>query len=176
MMAQKQGHLLAAKVEPAMWVMAQDRLKDDVLWISQGFKVTTPSPHGGPCIYKKVEARDERIAGTQFTRNDYALAVKWWCTAGDDPEERTYEAWVPTAADIEAYGMEQGDDVFFLVNSTELRMVGFQMDPIDPPPTPSAHVSHRTRSAMSAPERASTDGRRFRLPADVENQGLAMCW
>ena len=112
MMAQKQGHLLAAKVEPAMWVMAQDRLKDDVLWISQGFKVTTPSPHGGPCIYKKVEARDERIAGTQFTRNDYALAVKWWCTAGDDPEERTYEAWVPTAADIEAYGMEQGDDVF----------------------------------------------------------------
>ena len=73
-------------------------------------------------------------------------------------------------------GMEQGDDVFFLVNSTELRMVGFQMDPVDPPPTPSAHVSHRTRRASSAPERASTEGRRFRLPADVENQGLALCW
>ena len=39
--AQKQGHLLAAKVmvEPYMWVMAQDRLKDDVIWIGQGFKV-----------------------------------------------------------------------------------------------------------------------------------------
>ena len=72
--------------------------------------------------------------------------------------------------------MEQGDDVFFLVNSTELRMVGFQMDPVDQPPTPSAHVSHRPRRASSAPERASSEGRRFRLPADVENQGLAMCW
>lgn len=48
--------------------------------------------------------------------------------------------------------------------------------PVDPPPTPSAHVSHRTRGARSAPERASSEGRRFRLTADVENQGLAMCW
>ena len=77
----------------------------------------------------------------------------------------------------------QGDDVFFLFNSTELRMVGFQMEPVDPPPAPSPHISRRTRSASSAPERASTEGRRFRLPADVENQGLASlamwlleCW
>ena len=127
-------------------------------------------------IYKKVEARDERIAGTQFTRNDYALAVKWWKKTADDPEERTYEEETPTAEDIEAFGMEQGDDVFFLANSTELRMVGFQMDPVDQPSTPSAHISHRTRRASSAPERASSEGRRFRLPADIENQGLAMCW
>lgn len=89
---------------------------------------------------------------------------------------RVYEEDTPTAEDIEALGMEQGDDVFFLVNSTELRMVGFQMDPVDHLPTPSAHISHRTRRASSAPERASSKGRRFRLPADVENQGLAMCW
>ena len=29
---------------------------------------------------------------------------------------RTYEEWVPSAADIEACGIQVGDDVFFLVN------------------------------------------------------------
>ena len=67
-------------------------------------------------------------------------------------------------------------DVFFLVNSTELRMVGFQMESVTPPRCPTAHVAHRTRRARSAPERPETEGRRFRLPADVENQGLALCW
>ena len=82
----------------------------------------------------------------------------------------------PTPEEIEADGIEQDNDVFFLVNSTEVRMVGFAMDPVDLPPRPAAHKRHRTRGASSAPERAETEGRRFRLPADVENQGLAKCW
>jgi hypothetical protein len=131
---------------------------------------------GGPCIYKQCTARSERISGTEFNRNDYVLAVKWWVKTDDDPEERTYEEWVPTAEDIETYGIEEGDEVFFILNSTELRMVGFQMDPVTPPANTVVHIAHRTRKASSAPERASTAGRRFRLPADVENQGLALCW
>ena len=66
-------------------------------------------------------------------------ALKWWVTTDDDPEMHTYEEWVLTAEDIEAYGMEQDDEVFVLVNSTELRMVGFQMDPVEPPLAPTAH-------------------------------------
>ena len=37
-------------------------------------------------------------------------AFKWWVTTDDDPEMHTYEEWVLTAEDIEAYGMEQDDD------------------------------------------------------------------
>ena len=40
MAAQKQGHLLAARVQPGMWIMAQDREKDDTIWIGQAFKLT----------------------------------------------------------------------------------------------------------------------------------------
>lgn len=156
------------------WLRTVRRTTQKKTWIGQGFKLKKGD--GGACIYKKIGDRSERINGSEYTRGDYAVAVKWWVKTSDDPEERTYEAEVPSAEDIQAYGMEQDDDTFFLVNSTELRMVGFQMDPIDPPPRPTAHVSHRTRGASSAPECASTEGRRFRLPADVENQGLAMCW
>ena len=179
--AQKPGRLLAEQVEPGMWVMFQDRDRDDTIWIGQGFKLKQPWKDGsgkvaGPCIYKRIEDRSVKLSGTEYTRGDYALAIKWWKKSLGDPEERTYEAEVPSAEDIEACGMEQDDDVFFLANSTELRMVGFQMDSVDPPVRPTAHVSHRTRGASSAPERASTEGRQFRIPADVENQGLAKCW
>ena len=135
----------------------QDREKDDTLWYGQAFKLR----HGG-CIYEKVEARSKWIGRTEFTRGDYALAVKWWLKDSNDPEERTIEEWQPSAADKEACGIEQGDDVFFVVNSTELRDVGFQMDALDPPPVPVA-VARRTRSASAEPVRAATSGRRFRV-------------
>ena len=35
MAAQREGHRLGAKLEPAMWLAAQDRLKGDVIWIGQ---------------------------------------------------------------------------------------------------------------------------------------------
>ena len=102
-----------------LWVMFQDRNKDDTLWIGQGFKLNQPWKDGsgkvaGPCIYKRIEDRSLKINGTEYTRGDYALAINWWKKSLGDPEERTYEAEVPSAEDIEACGMEQDDDVFFL--------------------------------------------------------------
>ena len=130
----------------------------------------------GGCIYEKVTAREKWICRTEFTRGDYALAVKWWAKTTDDPEDRTIEEWQPSAEDVAACGIEVGDDVFFIVNSTELRDVGFQMDAVDPPPTPVAVPRRRGRSASAQPERSSSAGRRFRVPADVENRHLALCW
>ena len=69
-----------------MWLAVEDRLASDTLFIGQAHKLPN-----GTCIRKKVEARDEMIAGTQFTRGDYAITVKWWKKTSDDPEERTYE-------------------------------------------------------------------------------------
>ena len=94
---------------------------------------------------------------------------------GDDPEDLTYEEWEPKKEDIDAFGIETADGAYFLVNSTELRHVGFQMDAADPlPAAPKRRAA--TRRASAEAERASTTGHRFRLPADVENQILALCW
>ena len=54
---------------------------------------------------------------------------------GDDPEE-----WEPTPADIAAHGIETADDVYFLLNSTELRHVGFPMDSVDPLPAKAVNL------------------------------------
>jgi hypothetical protein len=173
--AQREGHRLGAKLQPTMWLAAQDRLKGDAVWIGQGFKV--PGAQGSePCVHTKVTARTEKIKGTEFDRNDWVLAVKWWTKTADDPEERTYEEWEPTAADIAAHGIETADGVYFLLNSTELRLVSFPMDAVDPLPAAPVPVSARTRRSRAEAERPSTDGRRFRLPADVENQILALNW
>ena len=62
------------------------------------------------------------------------------------------------------------------VNSTELRLAGFAMDAVVPLVAAATPVARRTRGSSGAPERPSTVGRRFCLPADVENQILALCW
>ena len=99
-----------------------------------------------------------------------------WLKTADDPEERTlYEEWVPTQADIDAFGIETPSGVYFLVNSTELRHVNFQMDPVIPLPTVTP-TAKRSKSASSEAERPDTTGRQFRIPPDVENQILALNW
>jgi hypothetical protein len=167
MAAQREGHRLGGRLEPAMWLAAQDRLTGQTLYIGQGVKVPGAKP-GGLCIHTKVTGRTEKIKGTQFERNDWVLAVKWWTKTGDDPEERTYEEWEPTQEDIAACGIETADGVYFLLNSTELRHINFPMDAVDPLPTAPVPVAARTRRSSAEAERPSTTGRRFRLPADVE--------
>ena len=128
-----------------------------------------------PCIHTKVTAREEFIKGTEFGRNDWVIAVNWWAKAAGDPEERTYEEWEPEPADLEMYGTKTAVGTYFLINSTELRHVNFPMDAAAPlPPAPAPRKSARRASAQA--ERPSTAGRRFILPADVENQILALCW
>ena len=66
-------------------------------------------------------------------------------------------------------------EVFFIVNATELRLSNFAMDPVTPPPV-APRPGVQTRRARVAAVLPDTSGRKFRLPADVENQILALCW
>jgi hypothetical protein len=174
--AQREGERLLAKLKPGMWLMSEDRVTGDTIWIGQAVKVK-----GTSCMHKKVTVRDEWIAGVLFGRNDNAIAVKWWVKSeGEDLEERTYEEWAPTAKDIETYGVlnEKSELLYFLVNSTELRMVDFKMDEISPPlrPVVPKRAATRRARAQAQEEEPTTEGRKFRIPAHVENQGLALCW
>lgn len=168
--AQRAGWQVVNKLAPGMWLAAQDRAGNENILIGQAIQV----PNTNGCIHKRVDDREEWIAGTLFGRGDCAIAVQWWVKTLDDVEERTYEEWQPTTQDIQAHGIETANGAYFLVNSTELRHANFQMDVVNP--LPFSPVSRRTRGASAIPERASTRGRRFRLPADVENFILALCW
>ena len=63
-----------------------------------------------------------------------------------------------------------------MVNSTELRHIVFQMDSVAPPPASPVPVAVATRRARAVAQHMDTSSRRFRLPPDVENQILALCW
>ena len=137
--------------------MAVEKLRTTARGVAQTRRAAA---RADPCIFDKVTERTKYIGGTEFGRGDYAVAVKWWIASADDPEERTYEEWDPSAEDIAACGITVGGETFFIVNSTELRDVGFQMDALDPPPTPvwllpSAHVAQVLRLSTQPPPAAA---------------------
>ena len=175
--AQREGKRQVGKLKPGMWVAAQDRStsESDVYWIGQA--VAIPG-RDDSCIHKgPIEDRSEWIASTEFTRGDYAVGVRWWVKSATDPEERTFEEWTPTPEDKEKYGIETANGHYFIFNATELRLVGFPMEPLNmPPPLQVQLVSSRTRRARSVAQNPSTSGKTFRLPIDIENQILALCW
>ena len=74
--AQREGKRQVGKLKPGMWVAAQDRStsESDVYWLGQAFAIPGKD---GSCIHKgPIEARSEWIASTEFTRGDYAVAVR----------------------------------------------------------------------------------------------------
>ena len=113
MAAQREGHRLAGRLKSGMWVAAQDRTADETYWIGQVYAVPGAKA-SDPCVHKKVEGRTEWLAGVQFDRGDCAVAVKWWQLTADDPEERVYEGWEPTQAEITAFGIETPNGPYFL--------------------------------------------------------------
>ena len=181
MVGQREGKRIAGKIEPSMWLSAQDRVTDATIWIGQGAKLPPGLGEGG-CIYETVKERSKMIGGTCFTRGDIAVGVKWWVKSDGDLEERTYEEWEPTPKDIAAYGVPvlnseiNRTEYIFVVNATELRKFNFQMDALDPLPAPRSRLRRACNSAHATPARAETAGRRFRLPAEIENEILALCW
>ena len=56
-------------------------------------------------------------------------------------------AWLVVT--IAAHGIETADDVYFLLNSTELRLLAFPMDAVDPLPAAPVPISARTRRSSA---------------------------
>ena len=104
--AQREGKRQLEKLKPGMWVAVQDRsvTEGDQFWLGQAFAI--PNRQGSSCVHKAVVDRSEWIAGSEFGRGDFAVAVKWWVKTAADTEERTYEEWAPSIEDKESYGIE----------------------------------------------------------------------
>jgi len=100
----------------------------------------------GHCVVKKVEARSETVPGatpegnTHFSRGDYVIAVRWYHRYAGDPTGRT---WVKDPYDGDKYDV---------LNSTELRKIGLELEEVTPPPPVQPVVTRRrTRNQASAP-------------------------
>ena len=179
--AQREGKRQLEKLKPGMWLAVQDRsqTEGDQFWVGQAFDI--PNRQGKSCVHKVIEERSEWIAGSEFGRGDYAVAVKWWAKTTTDTEEHTYEEWTPSSEDKEKFGIEYATAEnqhghYFIFNSTELRLVNFQMESIEELRVGPEFISRRTRRASSVRQDAVTAGRTVRLPVDIENQILATCW
>ena len=72
----------------------------------------------GSCIKEEVSER-KNIDGTRFDPGDFAIAVRWLERVDDDEQQRTFE-------------FSSTDGSQFVINSTELRHNGFELDKVAP--------------------------------------------
>jgi len=151
---QAQGKKLAAECEQkplGTFVAAQSRINttDDFM---VGELVDGGQGHGA--VVKQVEARTEVVPGsgpdgaTTFSRGDYVIAVRWYHRYEGDSTGRT---WVKDPYD---------DDKHDVLNSTELRLIGFPMEAVQlPPPVQAAPLrrSGRNQAAATPPPPSPAD-------------------
>ena len=93
----------------------------------------------GSCIKEEVSER-KNIDGTRFDPGDSAIAVRWLERVDDDEQQRTFE-------------FSSTDGSQFVINSTELRHNGFELDkiaPLGPIPRRSARSSTQVSSRARA--------------------------
>ena len=95
-----------------------------------------------------------------------------------------YERWEPTAQEKAQFGLETVDGrVFFLLNSTELRLIDygqtkFAMDEVPDAGFHPVRISPRVGRTQATADalRAQIIVKQVRLPSDTENNILARCW
>ena len=80
------------------------------------------SARDSPCCCKKYEGTQKIKYGTRFNDGDYMVAVQWYerLTESGDGERREFI---------------RGERMLDAINSTELRLAGFPMDPFGVYPT-----------------------------------------
>ena len=122
----------------------------------------------GTCIIRDdFNSLREDFEGTAFSKGDIAIAVEWYDRDPSDPDGKTFVRWDPVAAG-------NAPDTRFVLTSTELRMIDFEMREkasIQPP----LGVVRRTRRAV---HRAATPSERalYELPDEVHAAIIAEVW
>ena len=125
--------------------------------------LTIDAGQGSP-IVEQVTDRSKRINQTTFTRGDRAVAVRWLHRYAGDTTRLTFVK--------DTYKNEFDFDV---VNSTELRAVGFKMKEVRLPQTP-APPRHRTRSTNTTAAMPCEPNTHYLLDREGEEGILKQNW
>ena len=109
--ARTHGHSIAAAgLEPGQWVAFGD--DEDEMWLGK----TLPfGDFGRGSCCKRHGGGAKKLYGTAFNTGDYMLAVQWYERLAESGERREFS---------------RGERMIDVINSTELRMAGFDMGAI----------------------------------------------
>ena len=90
---------------------------EDELWLGKTLPFGDFGRRDSPCCCKKYEGTQKTKYGTRFNDGDYMVAVQWYerLTESGDGERREFI---------------RGERMLDVINSTELRLVGFPMGAI----------------------------------------------
>ena len=186
---QEQNKSDALRLKPGQFLAAQVRLRrgagrtsgraagatvgqngefagESVYWIGRG------APGGrddGTCIIKdNFTSAREIFEGTLFSLGDVAIAVEWFALHPSDGDGMHYVLWDHVADGNAA-------DTRFVLNSTELRLVGFEMVTL-PRISPPLNVTRR--SSRSGAQRAVVTAERtiYELSRSTHNAIMATLW
>ena len=110
---------------------------------------------------EQVAERSKRINQTEFTRGDRVVAVRWLHRFAGDSTRLTF---------VKDSYMNEND--FDIVNSTELRAVGFNMKRVQLPLAPQVRRSARHNANVVPCE----PDIHYSLDREVEDCILKQCW
>ena len=140
----------------------------------------TQDTGNGSCLMRRSSLRREAINGTRFDPGDYAISVKWylfciksaisWCLVCR--LER-----LPKDIEQKAFQLDNDCTEQFVINSTELRLVGVEMDEVvaGAPPRRSARATTAISSRASQGLHRSNRRRTYALPTQTEQFTLETC-
>ena len=147
--ARAHGHELAAVLKPGQWVLIE-AFNDEVdeLWLAK----TEACREFGlqPSCCKQHSSGQGNMYETRFNTGDYMVALQWY--------ERLSES-----GNGERREFVRGKRMIDVINSTELRLIGFEMTCIGVFPAEAG--SHDDKVAR----------RKWELPRDVEAEALTWC-
>lgn len=130
------------------------------LWL--GRTMANSKWRGNPCVRKASKdmlptQKAKKMDGVMFNRNDYMIAVQWYENVPDDEEERLYE---------------RGSPGICILNSSELRLAGFEMEQVSGP----RPINMRTRRGAQAAELDEMiESQKWRISVDDKQQAYNAC-
>ncbi len=158
--ARAHGHELAAAAQPGQWVLIE-AFNDDVdeMWLA---RTVAFSAFGVAVCCKKHLDGQKNVYGTRFNTGDYMVAVQWYerlCESGNG-ERREFV---------------RGRCMVDVINSTELRMIGFEMTCIGVFPSIADEDSDDDEDDNKGNEGNVESRTKWELPREIEAVALTWC-
>lgn len=168
--ARERGSALVSKITPGMWLLIEAYGDEtDELYLARACPFF--SQGGSRACTEKHSGGRRHIQGTRFDNGDFKIAVQWYERLAEDGNGERLE-------------FQRGTVAVDLVNSTELRHCGFNVELIEEPRRPRrrdvrsgscAGAASGSTPGSADPDEEIEGLRKWRLPREAEKEALQYC-